>query len=66
MRKLKVLIKKLKQPCYCCNESTCGKTTKRNECKFCGGTGQFVENYYYHIYTTKEGQQICFGGETLK
>jgi len=60
MKKLKVIVKKVKTPCYECSEIG-GIPTKKNKCRCCKGTGKYTEKTYYHIY---KGQ--CFDGDTLK
>jgi DnaJ-class molecular chaperone len=63
---MKIIKKEVKTPCYCCNLSTRGKTTLRNKCKACNGTGQYTETHYQHIIMTKSGKQYCIDGDTIK
>jgi rRNA maturation endonuclease Nob1 len=60
MNKLKVIKKVLKYSCYCCSKIG-GKPIPQSECKICGGTGIYKENYYYHIY-----KGMAFGCDTIK
>jgi len=57
MKNFKVIKKVLKQRCWSCN----GKG-----CKVCNFTGQYKENYYYHIYKDKVGGLIAIDGDSLK
>ena len=63
-KKLEVIKKLITNPCYCCSPIG-GKPTPRKECKVCNGTGKYVENFYYHIYTDKKGQKICISKDTV-
>lgn len=66
MRKLKVIKKTLKYPCYCCRQSIRGKTTPRKDCKVCEGTGYFKDEIYFMIYRDKQGKQYAIDGDTIK
>jgi len=61
MKKLEVIKKIIKTPCYCCSISQYGKTIPRKNCKTCNGTGIYKENYYIHIVG-----KYAFGGDTIK
>ena len=63
-RKLEVVKKVVKTPCYVCSEIG-GKPTKRSKCKICKGTGKYKEYIYYHIYTAKNGQKYCIDKDTI-
>jgi hypothetical protein len=54
---LKIIKKVLKQRCWCCG----GKG-----CKVCDFSGVYKENYYYHVFTGKDGKQYCLDGDSLK
>jgi len=60
-----VIIKKLKYPCYICNDSIRGKTKARKKCAMCDGTGQFRENHYFFL-TNEKGQIYAIDGDTYK
>ena len=63
---MKIIKKILKYPCYCCKKSIRGKTVKQENCKACNGTGIFIDEIYYHIYTDKNGKQYAIDGDTRK
>jgi hypothetical protein len=63
---MKVIKKITKTQCYCCNNGLFGIKIARKKCKSCNGKGRYEEAQYFHIITTKDGQQYCFDGETLK
>jgi rRNA maturation endonuclease Nob1 len=65
MPKLEIIKKVLKYSCYCCSKVG-GKPVPQNECKICGGTGIYKETFYFHIYTDKKGNKICFSGDSIK
>jgi DnaJ-class molecular chaperone len=46
--KVKVICKKVKTPCYCCDKVG-GIPCKRSICKVCHGTGQYTEKHYIMI-----------------
>lgn len=51
-RKLEVVKKVVKTPCYVCSEIG-GKPTERNKCKVCKGSGFYKEYHYILIIDGK-------------
>ena len=72
MKKLKVIKKIVKTPCWVCEGKgeimvSASKTGATYEpCKICQGTGKWLDETYYHIYTGKEGKKYCIDGDSLK
>ena len=60
-RKLEVIKKVVKTPCYVCSEIG-GIPTKRSKCKVCKGTGFYKEYHYTYIVNGK----YAYEGDTLK
>jgi hypothetical protein len=63
---MKIIKKILEYPCYCCKTSIRGKNTKKKTCYACNGTGIFIDEINYHVYTDKNGKQYCIDGDTQK
>ena len=63
---MKVIKKELKYPCFCCNKSPRGKTSKKKNCPACGSAGNFTDEIYYHVVKGKNGKLYCFDGDTVK
>jgi len=66
MKKLEVIKKIIKTPCYCCSISQYGKAIPRKNCKTCNGTGIYKENHYTLITTNSKGQQFAIDADTIK
>ena len=58
MKKIQIIKKELKQPCYICKSNG---SIRGVACDACEGTGKYKENYYYHI-----AKGTCISGDTLK
>ena len=56
--KVKVIVKKLKYPCYVCNPK--GKKIVKSNCEFCNGKGQYIDKHYYYIVGN-----VCYDKDTL-
>ena len=56
MKKLKVIKKIMKAPCWVC---------KGKKCKVCNFTGQWEESIRYFIYKDKTGQLVAFDSDNL-
>ena len=67
MKKLEIIKKTIEQKCYKCGgEGFVLENKYKYVCSTCNGSGKWEESIFYHVYSDKKGNRICFDGDTLK